>query len=341
MSARELEAGPKAIAGDSAPLVLAVPSKGRLQENTAAFFARSGLDFIQGRGARDYRGAIAGLPGVEVVFLSASEIVGQLASGAAHIGVTGEDLVREQVADADSRLALLTPLGFGAANVVVAVPRAWIDVLGMADLEDVAASFHARRGERMRVATKYVNLTRRFFAQHHVSDYRIVESLGATEGAPAAGGAELIVDITTTGATLAANALKTLDDGIILRSQANLAASKCANWSAAARATARAMLTRIAAAREALEIREVRARVPSPAHLVVQDACARFGAQAAFGEEADPLGFVVLHSPKDRVAELADWLLAQGAERVSVGALEHVFSARNALYDALEAGIGK
>ncbi len=92
------------------PLILAVPSKGRLQENAAAFFARSGLEFVQGRGARDYRGAIADLPGVEVAYLSASEIVGQLAVGAAHFGVTGEDLVRERIADADERLALLAPV---------------------------------------------------------------------------------------------------------------------------------------------------------------------------------------------------------------------------------------
>src|SRR5580700_4878352 len=115
-----------------APLVVAVPSKGRLQENAAAFFARAGLEFVQGRGARDYRGAIADLPGVEVAFLSVSDIVGQLVSGGAHFGVTGEDLVREQVIDPDSRLALLAPLGFGRANVVVATPRAWIDVRTMA-----------------------------------------------------------------------------------------------------------------------------------------------------------------------------------------------------------------
>src|SRR5271168_4042284 len=144
--------------GGEGPFVLAVPSKGRLQEAAHAFFARAGLEFVQGRGARDYRGAIAGLPGAEVAFLSASEIVGQLAAGAAHFGVTGEDLVREQVADADKRLLLLAPLGFGRANVVVAAPQAWIDVRNMADLEDVAASFHVKRGARMRVATKYVNL---------------------------------------------------------------------------------------------------------------------------------------------------------------------------------------
>ena len=318
-----------------------MPSKGRLQENAAAFFARAGLELVQGRGARDYRGAIADLPGVEVAYLSASEIVGQLAAGAAHFGVTGEDLVREKVADADQRLALLAPLGFGRANVVVAAPQAWIDVRTMADLEDVAASYRARRGERMRVATKYVNLTRRFFSEHGVADYRIVESLGATEGAPAAGAAELIVDITTTGATLAANALKTLDDGVILRSQAMLVASLRARWTPTARAAARAILMRVAASEDARKSREIRARLPTPAHIVVEKACAIFDAAPAFGEEADPHGFVALHCARSKAADLADWLLAQGAERVSVMALEQVFDAKNALYEALEARIGK
>jgi ATP phosphoribosyltransferase len=324
-----------------ARLVIAIPSKGRLQENAAAFFGSAGLEFVQGRGVRDYRGAVSGLPGAEVVFLSASEIVGQLAAGIAHMGVTGEDLVREQVADADKRLLLLAPLGFGRANVVVAAPQAWIDVRRMADLEDVAATFHIKRGQRMRVATKYVNLTRRFFADHGIGDYRIVESLGATEGAPAAGGAELIVDITTTGATLAANSLKILDDGVILRSQANLVASLGANWSSPVRHTARALLMRIAAAEEARQSREVRACLPGSSHGIVESAGAMFGAQAAFGQDANAHSFVVLHAHKSKVAELADWLLAQGAERVSVSALEHVFSARNALYEALEAAIGR
>ncbi len=322
------------------PFVLAVPSKGRLQESAAAFFARAGLELVQGRGARDYRGAIAGLPGVEVAYLSAAEIVGQLAAGAAHFGVTGEDLVREKVADADARLELLAPLGFGRANVVVAAPRAWIDVRNMADVEDVASTYRARRGERMRVATKYVNLTRRFFAEHGVADYRIVESLGATEGAPAAGAAEIIVDITTTGATLAANALKALDDGVILRSQATLVASLAAPWGPRARTSARAILDRIAASEEARVSREVRARLPSPAQPVVATAFERFGAVSGAGEDVDPQGFVVLHCARGKVADLAGWLLSHGAERVSVVALEQAFDARNPLYDALEKRIG-
>jgi len=211
----------------------------------------------------------------------------------------------------------------------------------MADLEDVSASYRARRGERMRVATKYVNLTRRFFAEHGVADYRIVESLGATEGAPAAGAAELIVDITTTGATLAANALKTLDDGVILRSQATLVASPQAPWSPAARAAARAILTRIAAAEDARKSREVRARLPTPVHLIVEQACALFDATPALGDEPDPHGFVALHCARAKAPDLADWLLGQGAVRVSVVALEQVFDVRNPLYEALEARIGR
>ena len=164
------------------PFVLAVPSKGRLQENTEAFFARAGLALAKPRGVREYRGTISGLDNVEIAYLSASEIASQLARGAVHLGVTGEDLVRESIADADKRVAMIDNLGFGNANVVVAVPQAWIDVRTMADLDDVTTGFRAQHNRRMRVATKYINLTRTFFASHGVVDYRIVESAGATEG---------------------------------------------------------------------------------------------------------------------------------------------------------------
>ncbi len=323
--------------GDTQNLVLAVPSKGRLQENASDFFKRAGLTVVQGRGARDYRGSLAELPGVEVAFLSASEIVQQLASGAAHMGVTGEDLVREQIADPASRVELLTPLGFGHANVIVAVPQAWIDVRTMADLEDVAAAFHARHGSRMRVATKYVNLTRSFFAQNGVADYRIVESLGATEGAPAAGQAELIVDITSTGATLRANALKVLDDGVMLRSEANLVASIGADWSPAARAAARTILSRISAEEDARASREVRALVQRPQELAAE-ARSRFGARALFGFAKE--GPLRLICPVGQVAGLAEWLVEHGADHVSVSALDYLFSAHNALYEKLAGRIG-
>ena len=195
----------------SAALIFAVPSKGRLMEQTAAFLAAAGLKLKKVGHDRGYRGEIEGLDGIDVAFVSASEIVAELNRGRAHLGVTGEDLVRENIADASARVAFLKELGFGRADVVVAVPKCWIDVAEVADLATAAAAFRRAHGRPIRVATKYVNLTRRFFAKNGLTDYRIVESLGATEGTPAAGTAEIVVDITTTGATLAANGLKVLD----------------------------------------------------------------------------------------------------------------------------------
>lgn len=224
-------------------LVLAVPSKGRLMDQTADLFAGAGMTLRKVGSERGYRGEIVGLEGVEVTYVSASEIAALLAAGRAHIGITGEDLIREQIADAEERVTLLAPLGFGRADVVVAVPAAWIDVRRMADLESASIVFHRVHGRRLRVATKYMNLTRRFFAAKGVTGYRIAESLGATEGTPAAGAAELIVDITTTGATLKANGLKVLEDGVILKSQAHLVASNAATLSPAARSLQQALVT--------------------------------------------------------------------------------------------------
>jgi ATP phosphoribosyltransferase len=315
-------------------LVVGVPSKGRLQENAQAFFGRAGMTLVQPRGGRDYRGTIPEVPGIEVAYLSASEIASHLAQGSIHIGVTGEDLVREMIPDADERVLLVDGLGFGFANVAVAVPQAWIDVRTMHDLDDVATAFHAKHDRRMRVATKYVNLTRAFFARHGIADYRIVESLGATEGAPATGAAELIVDITTTGATLAANGLKVIEDGIILRSQANLVASLAASWSNAGRAAARALLDRVAAERRARTMREVRTRFKRADAELVAEARGRFGVLAPLGAPTSS-GMVTLLCPPETVHGLAIFLREAGAETVIVASPEYVFSSDFALYDTL------
>jgi ATP phosphoribosyltransferase len=227
--------------GGSDKLILAVPSKGRLMEETAQLFAKGGLTLARTGSERGYRGELQGLAGVEVAFVSASEIADLLRRGEVHLGVTGEDLVRDLIPDAETEVGFLKPLGFGHADVVVAVPEFWIDVSTMSDLEEAALLYRRRHGTRMRVATKYRTLTRMFFSGHRyggepravdaVTMYRIVESLGATEGAPAAGLAELIVDITSTGSTLRANGLRVLDDGVILKSEANLIMSRRAPWS--------------------------------------------------------------------------------------------------------------
>jgi ATP phosphoribosyltransferase len=229
----------------SARLTFAVPSKGRLMEQTGDFLGAAGLKLRKTGHDRGYRGEVEGFEGIDVAFVSASEIVSELNLGRAHIGVTGEDIIRENIVNPDERVTLLKPLGFGHANVVVAVPRCWVDVNEIADLEVAAVAFRREHGRPFRVATKYKNLARRFLSGKGLADYRIVESLGATEGTPAAGTADFIVDITTTGATLSANGLKVLEDGVILRSQANLVASKMAPWSPETRKARDALLARL------------------------------------------------------------------------------------------------
>ena len=322
----------------SAPFVLAVPAKGRLQENAEAFFMRAGLPLIKPRGARDYRGTVTGLDDVEVAYLSASEITSQLAAGAVHLGVTGEDLVREMIPEADRHVVLIEGLGFGFANVDVAVPQAWIDVRTLADVVDVATAFRHHHDRKMRVATKYINLTRDFFSSHGVIDYRIVESSGATEGAPAAGTAEMIVDITTSGATLAANGLKVVEDGTILRSQANLVAARNAAWGKNELDLARLILDRVAAQARARAFREVRARFAAGTDMLLDNAKRKFAIEAPFGGPSSS-GMLILHCPPDQVYALTNFLRESGAEAVAVADLDYVFSRDNPLYAKLEAGL--
>jgi ATP phosphoribosyltransferase len=214
------------------------------------------------------------------------------------------------------------------------VPQAWIDVRSMADLDDVATAFRLKHDRRMRVATKYINLTRGFFAGHGVIDYRIVESSGATEAAPAAGTAELIVDITTTGATLAANGLKVVDDGIILRSQANLVAARGADWSHGARECARLVLDRIVAHARARAFREVRTRFKGLDEALLATAKERFGVVAPYGGPTSS-GMMTLHCPPTQVHALATFLREHGAETVVVAELDYVFARDNPLYEKL------
>lgn len=204
-------------------VTVALPSKGRLREKAIQKLVDVGYDIQEPVDKRSYRATVKGESDLEIAFLSASEIARELALGNVDAGVTGEDLVRENVADSEEKLDLALRLGFGGADVVVAVPQAWYDVSTMADLGEVAASFRARHDRRLRIATKYFELTQKHFSiRHGIQLYRIIESFGATEGAPATGQADIIVDITSTGETLRANRLKILKDGIILKSQACL-----------------------------------------------------------------------------------------------------------------------
>ena len=203
-------------------------------------------------------------------------------------------------------------------------------------LDDVTTGFRAERNHRMRVATKYVNLTRAFFAAHGVIDYRIVESAGATEGAPAVGTAELIVDITTTGATLAANGLKVLEDGVILRSQANLVAARDADWSAEALEIARVILDHIHARARASKYLEVRTRFKGSDAAMLEEAHRRFGVVAPFGGPTSS-GMLTLHCPPAQLYALGSFLRAHGADTVSVVSLEYVLDRENPLFAKLKA----
>ena len=224
-------------------LILAVPSKGRLEEETRRVFGESRLPITRPGGARSYVGAIKNQPGVSVRFYPAAEIARELIMGAIDIGVTGLDLIHEAAENGSDKVLTVQPLAFGQADVVVAVPDAWIDVTHMVDLADVASDFRVRHGRWLRVATKYVHLTRKFFSDWGIAEYRIVESAGATEAAPASGTADLSVDITSSGETLTANSLRILEDGLVMKSEAHLIVSKTADWSPLKKAQLEALLS--------------------------------------------------------------------------------------------------
>jgi ATP phosphoribosyltransferase len=219
-------------------LKIGVPSKGRLMQDTFDWFGARGLPMRLSGADREYAGTVEGMPGVQVVLLSAGEIPQELAAGRIHLGVTGTDLVRDRLADWPALVAELAPMGFGHADLVLAIPVAWIDVETADDLDAAAAAFRATHGHRLRIATKYHRLVRDWLTERGVADYALVDSQGATEGTVKNGTAEAIADITSSGGTLRANHLKPLAEGPILQSQATLLAARKADWGAVAQAAA-------------------------------------------------------------------------------------------------------
>lgn len=310
----------------SGPLRIAIPSKGRLKEQAEAWLADAGFPVEADGGERGYSARLPRLPEAEVRLLSASDIAAALDAGDVHLGVTGEDLLRERGDDVEGRVALLLGLGFGRADLVVAAPKSWLDVETMADVEAVAHDMVARTGRRLRVATKYAVQTRAFFAAHGVVDYRILDSQGATEGAPAAGAAELVVDITTSGATLAANGLKVLADGVLLKSQAQLAASLTAEWTEGALAAAARLTAHVQARRRARGLQ----LLAWPAE---QDAVARAAAAAHVEPEAWRANGALVRA--DRTLAVHETLAGAGVGPVTAVQPHAVFDAENTIMSAL------
>lgn len=213
---------------------IGVPSKGRLMQDCFDWFGARGVTMRRSGADREYSGVIDGVEGAALVLLSAGEIPRELAAGRIHLGVTGSDLVREQLGD--DEVLELARLGFGQADLIIAVPNVWVDVETVDDLDAAAAGFRAAHGFRLRIATKYHRLVRDFLQGQGVADYQLVDSQGATEGTVKNGTAEAVADITSSGETLRANHLRVLSDGLIHSSEAVLWASKTADWSEGDRA---------------------------------------------------------------------------------------------------------
>ena len=226
-------------------LKLGIPSKGRLMEKTFQWFADRGITLRKSGSDREYAGAVDGIDGVELVLLSAGEIPRELNAGRIHLGVTGSDLVREKLGAWDTRVVELAKMGFGGADLVIAVPDAWIDVDTLDDLDAVAAAFRADHGFRLRIATKYHRLVRDFLRDNGVADYQLIDSQGATEGTIRNETAEAVADITSTGETLRANGLKILSDGMIHASQATLFRGRRKDWTQAQRDTLKTLMAKL------------------------------------------------------------------------------------------------
>lgn len=303
-------------------LIIAIPSKGRLQENTQGFFEKLGLKLKRTQGARGYRGTLVGIENIEIAYLSASEIAKALDEGKVHLGVTGEDLLRENILNADDKVEILNPLGFGHANVIVAVPQSWIDVNTMADLDEVANRFRETHGRRLRIATKYNNLTANFFAANGIENYRLVASAGATEGAPAAGSAELIVDITSTGSTLTANNLKILSDGVILRSQANLTLSYQAQWDEQQLAALEKLLNLTAAEQTARQMQEINCTSKTLAKKDIEYLTNSMGCSTPFDAQGNRLTLI---ADKANIFNIVTFLKSKNVDFISVSDLKYIF----------------
>ena len=210
-------------------ITIGLPSKGRLREGAINFFRKNNYELISNGGGRNYFARFEKYPNIKIIFLHAKEIIQRLGDGTLDIGISGLDLLNESATNLKQKIEIKKKLDFGSANVVVAIPNDWIDVQTVADLEEVSFDFRDKKNTRLRVATKYPNLTREFLFSKGVTQFKLIYSLGATEAYPFTGSSEIITDITSTGETLKANNLRTLKDGEILRSEACMMISKSSN----------------------------------------------------------------------------------------------------------------
>ena len=205
---------------------IGIPSKGRLRKDTLSIFKNKNLKILSERGERDLFGYIKENNKIKIVYLHAREIIERLGDGSLDIGFSGYDLLKESELNIQNKVIINKKLDYGNATLVVAVPDEWIDVQTLADLEEISFDFKDNKKSRLRVATKYPNLTKEFLFSKGVTQFKLVPSLGATEVYPFTGSSEILTDITSTGETLKANNLRILKDGNILKSTAILMSNK-------------------------------------------------------------------------------------------------------------------
>lgn len=324
-------------------LVIALPSKGRLQEQSINFLSGCGFDVRRVGNGREYVSSLVGLDDVDVIYFRPEEIPSRVEQGDAHAGITGEDLYREYGEGEPASFLLLPKLGFGGARLVVAVPQSWVDVSTIGDLDEAAMVFHQRHGRSLRVATKFSRLTRAFFAQSGIVEYSLMESSGATEGAPAAGVADFIVDLTSTGTTLAENHLKEVSGGTVLQTQACLIASLRAElWSA-----------RALGALEHL-VEQIEARIRATSQLVLRfSISSKTGAKtkrqlsekygcvlSSWGESEDQPSdermFVVAYCHRSKLYGVVKFLKSSGASGIIVDRGEFIFEGSSPAFESFK-----
>jgi ATP phosphoribosyltransferase len=321
-------------------LVLALPSKGRLQEQSIAFLNGCGFDVRRVGNGREYVSALVGLDDVEVMYLRPEEIPSRVEQGDAHAGITGEDLYREYGEGEPASALVMPKLGFGGARLVVAIPQSWVDVSTMGDLDEAAMLFHQRHGRSLRVATKFSRLTRAFFAESGIVEYSLVGSSGATEGAPAAGVADFVVDLTSTGTTLAENHLKEIAGGTVLQTEACLIASlRPALWSERALGALEQFVAQIEARIRATSQLVLRFSIPAKAaaknkqHLAEEYGCMVSSWSEAPGAPDQGRASMVAYCQRAKLYNVVKFLKACAAASILVDRSEFIFEGASPAFE--------
>jgi len=325
-------------------LVLALPSKGRLHEQCVNFLSGCGFDVRRVGNGREYVSSLIGLNDVDVIYFRPEEIPNRIEQGDAHAGITGEDLYREYGEGRPASTLLMPKLGFGAARLVVAVPQSWVDVSTMSDLDEAAMLFHQRHGRSLRVATKFSRLTRAFFSESGIVEYSLVESAGATEGAPAAGVADFVVDLTSTGTTLAENHLKEIAGGTVLQTEACLIASlRAAPWNARAIGALEHLAEQIEARNRATSQLVLRFSIPAKtASKGKRQLTEKYGCvlgswyEISDSTSADGRTFVVAYCQRAELYSVVKFLKSSGAAGIIVDRGEFIFEGSSPAFDSFK-----